>query len=95
MRKTSHKKNQGKFWPQVRVLIWEKAQELYQQDEARGISNDFTGTTATKKELREGGYYQQAKIIVLRELLLQRKGSSPASGEEGSKTSAYNFFQNE
>ncbi len=60
--------NRGKFWPQVRVLIWEKAQELYQQDESKGMSTDFTGTTATKKELREGGYYQQAKLIVLREL---------------------------
>jgi hypothetical protein len=83
MRGKSARMNQGKFWPQVRVLIWEKAQELYQQDESRGMSNDFTGTTATKKELREGGYYQQAKLIVLRELLQQRKGPSRVDGEEG------------
>ena len=67
-------KQKGKFWPQVRAMIWEKAQQLYQQDEARGMSNDFTGTTATKAELREGGYFHQAKLIVLRDLFLQKKG---------------------
>ncbi len=82
--------NRGKFWPQVRGLIWEKAQELYQQDESRGMSSDFTGTTATKKELREGGYYQQAKLIVLRELLLQRKGTfSTISNEDGSTSTKF------
>jgi hypothetical protein len=91
MRKASSQKNQGKFWPDVRVLIWEKAQELYQQDESRGMSNDFTGTTATKKELREGGYFNQAKIIVLRELLLQRKGASSASVEERLAGAASDF----
>ena len=64
----------GKFWPQVRAMIWEKAQQLYQQDEARGMSNDFTGITATKAELREGGYFHQAKLIVLRDLWLGKKG---------------------
>ena len=93
MRKASSQKNQGKFWPNVRVLIWEKAQELYQQDESRGMSNDFTGTTATKKELREGGYYNQAKLVVLRELLLQRKGRSSTSVEEGLPGSASDFPQ--
>ena len=74
-------KQKGKFWPQVRALIWEKAQELYQQDEARGMSNDFTGVTATKAELREGGYFHQAKLIVLRDLWLGRK-SIPKPKEE-------------
>ena len=55
-------------------MIWEKAQQLYQQDEARGMSNDFTGITATKAELREGGYFHQAKLIVLRDLWLGKKG---------------------
>lgn len=73
---------QGKFWPCVRAMIWEKAQELYQQDEARGMSHDFTGITATKAELREGGYFHQAKLIVLRDLWLGKKGS-PTTQEEG------------
>lgn len=69
----------GKFWqkkvvryapkkPAVRAMIWEKAQELYQADESRGMGNDFKGITATKLELREGGYFHEAKLIVLREL---------------------------
>jgi hypothetical protein len=74
MLKSEAKKRQGKFWPQVRAMIWEKAQQLYQQDEARGMSNDFTGTTATKAELREGGYFYTAKLIVLRNLYLEKKG---------------------
>lgn len=62
----------GKFWPHVRALIWEKAQELYQADEIRG-NQDFKGTTATKLELREGGYFHTAKLIVLRDLFLEKK----------------------
>ena len=95
MRKTSPQKNRGKFWPQVRVLIWEKAQELYQQDEARGMSSDFTGITATKKELREGGYYHQAKLMVLKELLIQRKGASPGSTVGDSSVSGHDFLQSD
>ena len=67
-------KQQGKFWPQVRTLIWDKAQQLYQINEAKGMGDDFTGITATKAELREGGYFHQAKLIVLRDLWLQKKG---------------------
>ena len=66
------KRTKGKFWPQVRAMIWEKAQELYQQDEAKGMPNDFIGITATKVELREGGYFYEAKLIVLRDLFLQK-----------------------
>ena len=54
-------------------MIWEKAQELYQQDEARNVPNDFTGITATKAELKDGGYFHQAKLIVLRDLWLGKK----------------------
>ncbi len=68
-------KQKGKFWPQVRAMIWEKAQELYQLDEAKGMTNDFTGITATKAELSEGGYFYEAKLIVLRDLFLQKKRS--------------------
>jgi hypothetical protein len=49
-------------------MIWEKAQQLYQQEQFRGMSDDFKGITATKAELREGGFFYQAKLIVLRDL---------------------------
>jgi len=94
MLKSEAKKRQGKFWPQVRAMIWEKAQQLYQQDEARGMSNDFTGTTATKAELREGGYFYQAKLTVLRDLFLQKKGLPTTEEEEASQKSAQDFLQN-
>ena len=94
MLKSEAKKRQGKFWPQVRAMIWEKAQQLYQQDEARGMSNDFTGTTATKAELREGGYFHQAKLIVLRELWLGKKGLPTTQEEEVSQKSTQVFLQN-
>ena len=86
-------RNQGKFWPRGRALIWEKAQQLYQQDEARGVSNDFTGVTATKGELREGGYFHQAKLIVLRDLWLGKKGLPPQE-DENSLKSVQDFLQN-
>ena len=73
----------GKFWPYVRPLIWQKAQELFQEDEERTMGNDFTGTTATQAELREGGYFYDAKLIVLEELWRQKKQLS--NTEEGSK----------
>ena len=79
----------GKFWPYVRPLIWQKAQELYQFEQARALGShgcerqqdDFTGVTATRKELREAGYFYEAKLIVLRDLWLQKKGL-PTSEEE-------------
>jgi len=71
----------GKFWPRVRELIWAKAQELYQWDQAKGMKKDFPGITAERKELREGGYFYLAKLIVLRDLWLQQKGL-PTSEEE-------------
>jgi hypothetical protein len=40
-------KQQGKFWTQVRKMIWEKAQELYQADVYRVMDDSFTGITAT------------------------------------------------
>jgi len=64
----------GKFWPYVRPLIWQKAQELFQEDEARTMGDDFKGITATRAELREGGYFHEAKIIVLQDLYRQKKG---------------------
>ena len=63
----------GKFWPRVRPMIWEKAQELYQMEQAKTMGDDFKGITAERKELREGGYFYQAKLIVLRNLWLEKK----------------------
>jgi hypothetical protein len=64
----------GKFWPYIRPLIWEKAQQLYQEEQARTMDTDFKGITATRKELREGGYFYMAKIIILRNLYRQKRG---------------------
>jgi hypothetical protein len=75
-------------------MIWEKAQELYQQDEARGMSNDFTGITATKAELKEGGYFHQAKLIILRDLWLGKKGLPTNVEQEASQKTVQGFRQN-
>jgi len=72
------KQNHGKFWPKVRPLIWEKAQQLYQEEQAKTMGTDFKGITATHKELREAGYFHTAKLIVLRNLHLQKKNSRSA-----------------
>jgi hypothetical protein len=74
-------KQKGKFWPQVRAQIYEKAQQLFQEEEARTMRRDFKGITATKKELREAGYVYTAKLIVLRNLWRQNK-RTPAVEEE-------------
>jgi hypothetical protein len=75
----------GKFWPWVRPIIWEKAQELYQMEQAKAMGTDFKGLTATRKELREGGYFHRAKLIVLRNLWREKKGL-PSIEEEESHT---------
>ena len=56
----------GKFWPRVRELIWVKAEELHAVDFHRGHVENIT--PPTKKELRDGGYFYQAKLIILREV---------------------------
>ena len=43
-------------------------------EQAKTMKDDFKGLTATRKELREGGYFHTAKLIVLRNLWLQKKG---------------------
>ena len=68
-------RKKGKFWPQVRAQIYEKAQQLFQEQQARTMRHDFKGITATKKELREAGYVYTAKLIVLRNLWRQNKGT--------------------
>ena len=77
-------RKKGKFWPQVRRRIWLKAQELFQQ-QATGMQEDFTGITATRKELREAGYFYNAKLIVLRNLWLRSKGLPTVEEEEIAK----------
>ena len=72
----------GKFWPWVRPLIWQKAQELFQEEGARTMGKDFTGITATRKELVEGGYFYEAKLIVLRNLWLEKKGLPTVEEQE-------------
>ena len=75
----SQTRNQGKFWPTVRPLIWEKAQQLYQEEQARTMGTDYKGITATQKELTEAGYFHTAKLIILRNLYLQNKNLFSAS----------------
>jgi hypothetical protein len=58
------------------------------------MADDFKGITATKAELREGGYFCQAKLIVLRDLWRERKGLSSIEEEEALQKSAQDFFQN-
>jgi len=76
------KRQEGKFWPRVRALIWEKAQQLFQEEQAKTMGSDFKGITAERKELREGGYFYMAKLIVLRNLWLQKKSLSTVEEEE-------------
>ena len=72
----------GKFWPWVRAMIWEKAQELYQMEQAKTMGKDFKGLTATHKELREGGYFYQAKLTILRNLWREKEGLPTIEEEE-------------
>jgi hypothetical protein len=87
-------KTRGKFWPYIRPLIWEKAQELYQIENAKTMHTDFKGTTATKKELREGGYFQTAKLIILREISQQKKRLPTPAEEETIKEKSILPFKN-
>jgi len=56
----------GKFWPWVRALIWKEAEALHAADFHRSQEENIT--PPTRGELREGGYFYNAKLIVLREL---------------------------
>jgi len=51
-------------------------------ENAKTMDGDFKGLTATRKELREGGYFYTAKIIVLRNLYRQKKGLPTVEEEE-------------
>ena len=78
----SKQRQPGKFWPWVRPMIWEKAQELYQMEQAKAMGADFKGITAERRELWEGGYFYTAKLIVLRNLWLEKKGLPTIEEEE-------------
>jgi hypothetical protein len=45
------------------------------------MGEDFSGVTATKAELKEGGYMHTAKLLVLDELYRQKKGLPTAEKE--------------
>jgi hypothetical protein len=63
-------------------MIWEKAQQLFQEEKARKMDHDFKGITAERAELREGGYFYIAKLRVLRNLWLEKKGLPTLEEEE-------------
>jgi hypothetical protein len=42
--------------------------------QARAVDGDFKGLTTERCEFREGGHYHEAKLIVLRNLWLKKKG---------------------
>lgn len=46
------------------------------------MSDDFKGLTAERRELAEGGYFKTAKLIVLRDLWLEKKGLLTSEEEE-------------
>jgi hypothetical protein len=62
-------------------MIWDKAQQLYQMEQTK-MRDDFKGITAERSELREAGYFYQAKLIVLRNLWRQKKGLPTIEEEE-------------
>jgi len=65
--------SKGRFWPPVRAMIWDKAQQMFQEEQARTMGEDWKAITAERRELREKGLFQEAKILVLRELYLEKK----------------------
>lgn len=46
------------------------------------MGKDFAGRTPTRRELREGGFFYQAKIIVLQNLWREKKGKPTVEEEE-------------
>ena len=70
----------GKFWPHVRPLIWDNAVQMFQEEQMRTMGEDWKAITPERKELRELGLFQEAKILVLRELYYAKKGD-PSNGD--------------
>jgi hypothetical protein len=52
-------------WKKVRAQIWVKAEEIFMQEQMRHFDCDIT---PERCELQEGGYFDRAKLIVLREV---------------------------
>ena len=52
-------------WRRVRARIWVKAEELYMQDQ---VCSWGCSAAPERCEIREGGYFDQAKLLVLREV---------------------------
>lgn len=46
------------------------------------MSDDFTGINAERSELKEGGYFYNAKLIILRNLWREKKGLPTVEEEE-------------
>lgn len=70
----------GKFWPPIRRLIWQKAEQMFQEEQMRTMGEDWKAITPERKELRQAGYFYEAKILVLRELWYQKKGMEEKHG---------------
>ena len=79
MSSSSHERK-GKFWPHVRAMIWEKAEELFMAEQVKTM--DFYNKPE-KCELLEGGYFHEAKLIVLRNLWRGKKGLPITEEDEG------------
>jgi hypothetical protein len=60
-------------WRQVRARIWVKAEELFMAEQIQAFDCDIT---PERCELREGGYFDRAKLIVLGEVYLEGKSGS-------------------
>ena len=84
MSSSSHERK-GKFWPQVRAMIWEKAEELFMAEQAKTM--DFYNRPE-KCELLEGGYFHEAKLIVLRNLWREKTGLPLTEEEDAFKEQA-------
>jgi len=65
---TRRNKKPGKFWPSVREQIWRKAEELYMWEHPEAC---LRGLNPERSELRQAGYFERAKILVLKELSLR------------------------
>ena len=52
-------------WSKIRDRIWVKAEELFMQEQLRTMDCDIK---PERTELREGGYFDRAKTLILREV---------------------------
>jgi hypothetical protein len=53
---------------------------MFQEEQARTMGEDFKAITPERKELRELGLFQEAKILILRELYYAKK-VDPSNGD--------------